>query len=221
MLLTDTIKNSTSAIKTRRATLESKQHAETYAKALNHLSQVTTSISKTLDCAVSMKQYGIVDEPLMDDDTKQDLLSCVNDCGNAISERNLAPDTVRLLQSKGDAISVQIKVIWKDASKKYSDGTRGYLSMIGGLSDNPQKARVLADSIEKAVNGEPSIKAITSLIDDVAEAKKITDSFALNTAIETFLQRVSSQKATVADLTPEIMVWLKEKNLMNKLRLRF
>ena len=31
MLLTETIKNSTSAIKKRRATIESKQHAETYA----------------------------------------------------------------------------------------------------------------------------------------------------------------------------------------------
>ncbi len=34
MLITETIKNSTSAIKQRRAAIESKQTAETYAKAL-------------------------------------------------------------------------------------------------------------------------------------------------------------------------------------------
>ena len=44
MLLTETIKNSTSAIKKRRATIESKQHAETYARALAQLSQSTGSI---------------------------------------------------------------------------------------------------------------------------------------------------------------------------------
>lgn len=221
MLLTETIKNSTDAIKNRRAMLESKQHAETYIKALSQLSKANASISKNLDCAVAMKEQGIVDKPLIDENTKQDLLNCVNDCGNAIAERVLALDTVRLLQSKGDAVSVQIKVIWKDAAKKYSEGTKGYLSMIGGLSDNPQKARTLAESIDKAVSEEPSIKSITSLIENIAEAKKITNTFALNANIETFLRKISSQQATVADLTPEIVSWLQEKHLTKKIRLKF
>lgn len=51
MLLTETIKNSTSAIKKRRATIESKQHAETYTRALAQLSQSTGSIKDTLDTA--------------------------------------------------------------------------------------------------------------------------------------------------------------------------
>lgn len=61
MLLTDTIKNSTSAIKKRRATIESKQHAETYAKALAQLAQTVDDIKETLDCAVVIKECGIVD----------------------------------------------------------------------------------------------------------------------------------------------------------------
>ena len=56
MLLTETIKNSTSAIKKRRATIESKQHAETYARALAQLSQSTGSIKDTLDCANAIKE---------------------------------------------------------------------------------------------------------------------------------------------------------------------
>ena len=61
MLLTETIKNSTSAIKKRRATIESKQHAETYARALAQLSQSTGSIKDTLDCANAIKESGIVE----------------------------------------------------------------------------------------------------------------------------------------------------------------
>lgn len=221
MLLTDTIKNSTSAIKKRRATIESKQHAETYAKALVQLAQATENIKGTLDCATVMKESGIVSTPLMDETTRSDLLACINDCGNGVSEMKLTLEAVRLLKSKGDAVSTQVKIVWRDASLKYSDGSKGYLSMIGGLSSDPKRAKELADNITKTVASDPSIKAIKSLVADVAEAKKITDEFSLNPEIEDFLKKVSSQRATVFDLTPNVLTWLKEKNLTGKLKIRF
>ena len=215
MLLTETIKNSTSAIKKRRATIESKQHAETYARALAQLSQSTGSIKDTI------KESGIVEAPVIDEATRSDLLACINDCGNGISEMRLSMDAVRLLKSKGDAFATQIKIVWRDASVKYSDGSKGYLSMIGGLSSNPKRATELADNITKTVAGEPSIKAVKKLVADVSEAKKIADEFSLNPEIEVFLKKVSSLQATVADLTPDILTWLKGKNLTSKLKIRF
>ena len=59
MLLTETIKNSTTAIKTRRATLENKQNAELYTKALLQLAQQHDAIKSILDCAAEMKAKGI------------------------------------------------------------------------------------------------------------------------------------------------------------------
>ena len=102
MLLTETIKNSTSAIKKRRATIESKQHAETYAKALAQLAQVTDSIKGTLDCAAVIKESGIVSTPLLDETTRGDLLACINDCGNGVSEMKLTLEAVKLLRSFGE-----------------------------------------------------------------------------------------------------------------------
>lgn len=221
MLLTETIKNSTSAIKQRRATIESKQNAETYAKALAQLAQATESIKETLDCAVAMKEKGIVNTPLMDKATRNELLACIDDCGNGVSEMQLTLETVRLLKSKGDAVATQIKIVWHDAAQKYSEGSKGYLSMIGGLSNDPKRAKELADNISQTAAGDPSVKAIKRLVSDVDEAKRITDKFSLNPEIETFLKKVSVQQATVLDLTPNVLSWLKEKNLSSKLRIRF
>lgn len=221
MLLTDTIKNSTSAIKKRRATIESKQYAETYAKAVAQLAQTIEKIKEILDCATVMKESGIVDTPLMDETTRSELLTCINDCGNGVSEMKLTLETVRLLNSKGDAVATQIKIVWRDASLKYSDGPKGYLSMIGGLSNDPQRAKELADNITKTVAKDPSITAVKNLVADVAEAKQITEEFSLNPEIEFFLKKVSSQRATVFDLTPNVLTWLKEKNLTGKLKIRF
>lgn len=221
MRLTETIDNCTSAIKKRRATIESKHYAETYAKALAQLAQVAESMKETLDCAAAMKDNGIVSDPLMDESTRRDLMACIDDCGNGVSEMKLTMEAVRLLKAKGDAVSTQIKIIWRDASLKYSEGTKGYLSMIGGLSNDPKRAKELADNITKTIAGDPSIKSVKSLVSDVTKAKQITDEFSLNPEIENFLEKVSSHRATVFDLTPDILAWLKEKNLTNKLKIHF
>ena len=79
----------------------------------------------------------------------------------------------------------------------------------------------MVEGIKKTIDGEPSIQSISKLVDDVAEAQKITDSFSIGPKIESFLKKVSSQQATVADLTPDVTAWLKEKKLMGKLKVRF
>jgi len=93
--------------------------------------------------------------------------------------------------------------------------------MIGGLSNDPKRARELANKITQTAAGDPSTKAINSMVSDVAEAKRIADKFSLNPEIEGFLKKVSSQQATILDLTPKVLAWLKEKNLTGKLKIRF
>lgn len=224
MLLSETIQKSTTAIKLRRNATDNKAKAESYFKALTQLDQTAKSIEGTLKCAIEMKSQGIVSEPILAEATRADLLSCIDSCGNGVSpdsEEQLSLATVKLLQSKGDAIASSIKVVWKDAAANYAKGSTGYLSMIGSLTYNPKQAKDLVEGINKTVEGDPSIKSIGKLVADVAEAKKITDSFSIGPKIESFLKKVSSQQATVADLTPDVTAWLKEKKLMGKLKVRF
>ena len=93
--------------------------------------------------------------------------------------------------------------------------------MIGDLSDNPTRSKELADNIGKLVSSDPTIKGIKQLVSDVTEAKKIVEAFSLNPEIERFLQKVSAKKATIVDLSPNVLTWLEEKNLTNKLHIRF
>lgn len=224
MLLSETIQKSTTAIKLRRNATDNEAKAESYFKALTQLDQTAKSIEWTLKCAIEIKSQGIVSEPILAEATRVDLLSCIDSCGNGVSpdsEEQLSLATVKLLQSKGDAIASSIKAIWKDAAANYAKGSTGYLSVIGNLTDNPKQANDLVEGIKKTVDGAPSIKTIGKLVADVAEAQKITDSFSIGPKIESFLKKVSSQQATVADLTPDIIAWLKEKKLMGRLKVRF
>ena len=215
MLLTETIKNSTSAIKKRKSMQTNKKAAEDFARALGQLAQVSQTIKSTLDCATEMKNSGVVQHPAMKQQVRDELLEFADSCGRGVFEGTLTMDMVTALKAKGDSAAQQMKIIWKDSATKYAEGTKGYLSMIGGLTDDPKHARELADSITKTVAN------IKKLVSDVAEAKEITDAFSLNPEIEVFLKKVSSQQATVVDLTPDILTWLTEKKLTSKLKIRF
>lgn len=221
MLLNETIKNSAMAIRNRRMALEQKHDAETYSQALALLAKQDNAIKSILVCIKEMKKQGIVDNSVLSRTSRDDLLAAVNDCGSAISEGYLTTDTVKVLQTKTVALSAQLQIVWKDAAKNYAEGTKGYLAMISGLTADPVKARMLGESISKTVENPLSTHAIYKLVTDVKAAKEITDSFELKPNIEYFLKRVSSQQATAADLTPEVMEWLREKQLFPKLKVRF
>ena len=221
MLLIDTIKRSTSAIKERRAAQESKKSADEYRNALDKLNRASEDLKLILHCAAALKDKGIVEKPPISQQTRDELIDCANTCGKGVADRTLTLDMVAVLKAKSDSIARELQARWKEAAAQYSDGTKGYLSMVGGLSDDPKRARELADNITKTVEGALSIIAIDKLVAYVAEAKKITEAFSLNPEIEGFLKRVSSQQATVRDLTPNIINWLSEKNLTQKLKIRF
>lgn len=221
MLLTDRINSCTSAIQRRRVAQENKQSAEAYTRALTQLNAVSDCLRSSLNCAATMKEKGIVSAPLILEQTRDDLLESANNCGQGVFDGTLSVETVNVLKAKSEAFSGQITIIWKDAASKYAEGIQGYLSMLGGLSSEPKKASEMYEKINKLVNGSPSAGAISKLVDTVVEAKKITDGFSLNEHIEAFLKKVSRREATVFDLSPEIMKWLKDKNLSKKLKIGF
>ena len=170
MLLTEIMNNSISAIQRKRTAQENKQSADAYTNALERLNTARESLNASLKCAVSMKEKGVVDSPLMDTQTREDLVECINSCGKGLYEGTLTNDMVTILKTKSDAFAGKIQTEWKDASKKYAESILGYLSLIGLLTSNPKKACDLYDNITKITNASLSINNIDLLIDWVEQA---------------------------------------------------
>lgn len=141
--------------------------------------------------------------------------------GKALYDGTLTSEMVTVLKTKSDAFAGQLQIVWKDASVKYSESIQGYLSLIGALTSNPQKASDLYGKISKITSGALSETNIDSLIQNVEQARMITDGFSLNSNIELFLKKVSDRQATILDLTPQVQKWLSDKGLSGKLRISF
>lgn len=221
MRLSEIIRESTGAIQ-RKGTAQARvQSSEAYAKALRQLAQVNSRLKRILDCVTAIREKGICTEPLLQEETRDELWESANWCAGSLKESGLTLDMVRLLQTRVDMLEEQLRPAWQAAAQGYAHGAKGYLALIEGFTQDPQQARSLVVRITQAVEQPPSLERVEELVSDVAQAEELTRAFALNPEIEKFLKRVSACQATVADLTPEVMKWLEEKGLSGKLQVRF
>lgn len=221
MKLTNSISSCVRALNTKRNAEQDKQAAQKYAGALNGLSKASADLRVLCDVVSKLSEAGIVTGPVLDAATRDELLNCVNDCGNGVYENTLSAELVNTLKAKTDLVRGQVQILWKNEASRYAGDTTDYLAMTASLTGDPKGARELADRIQKTADEAPTVKSINQLVKDVAQAKQITDAFSLNPTIEWFLRKVSKQQATILDLTPEVLTWLKEKRLMDKLKIRF
>ena len=91
-----------------------------------------------------------------------------------------------------------------------------------GLLQNKQEAEDLLEVLKKAKVSIPgSSKAIDAFLENVKRGKYLIDGLHLDEEAEKFIVKVRTQQATVADLTPHVLKWIKDNNLMNTMKVRF
>lgn len=222
MLLCDTIDSSIQAVQEKADAQMQKKSMDDFITALAKFDKVLPQLKTTLDCIVELEASEILNSPALSGAIRDDILSAVDTCSGELNGDGLDINSVRLLESSVKAASMELNREWVDSASKYSEGARGYLSMIASLTDNPRQARELCQNIaDTSAKPLVSLQQVSKLIALVKEAQSIAAAFSLNPAVEAFLSAVSAGRAAVSDLTPEVQDWLREKQLMNRLRITF
>ena len=221
MLLVDTIATCAAAIQKKASVQQKMQADEAFSHAIGRLSQVNDSLNETLTCMAELRNKNISTVPILHKQTQEELLNCVNICGRSLSEGTLDLSEVNAISANLKTAQAELAAAWARDAATYADGPMGYLTIISGLTDDPKAVRELAKSIGDIITANVSRKQINALVSKVNEANKITSDFPLKPEIETFLKKVSAQRATISDLTPNILEWLKEHKLLEKLKVNF
>lgn len=220
-MISEIMKRSIAAIQHKRSAQESKLSIDTQAAALAQLDAACRHAKSLLECCTSIQQSGISSENLLTENTRQELMDSISNCGNAVADHALSKDAVFALSSTVKAAANEVSQVWKAKATSYAEGAKGYLSLIAGLTVDPKGARMLASRIFDTCNESPTAKSVQTLLTDVSKAKEIIARFSIEPEIEIFLKKVSAQQATVFDLTPEVLSWLKDQGLTGKLKVNF
>lgn len=110
---------------------------------------------------------------------------------------------------------------WKEYYDSKATSIISMLDTIKGIAPDKNKLQYALNKIKKGSGWNTDISNLQYMKNGLIEAKDIIDELALDDSIIQFLRLVSDRKATIDDLSQEILNWISKENLSAKLFIRF
>lgn len=154
-----------------------------------------------------------------DNASKSEIITLLDDLKIATERGLVDKDKVTSIESKLTSMQMECKKNW---TKQYSELTSSRVSTLGVISGiDAEKVVSCLQNIKKAEVWNTDISTFKSMMAGLESADQMITNLGLNHSIISFLQNVNQGKATLADLTDDVMAWVKEENLETKIKLSF
>lgn len=220
-MILESLQSANSTILDSVQATNNKQAAKVFKDQVNALSQCISQLEQLLNLIKAMQEKKISSK-VFTVEIKDSLQNAVDTCGQKTSDHTLDVSAVTALKNSIELCRKNVDITWKEAANALSNGVENSLSSLKGLMQNQQEAEDLLEALEKAKVSIPgSVKAIDAFLNNVKKGKGMIDDLHLDEEAEKFIVKVRLQQATVADLTPHIMDWLKENNLTGQIKVGF
>jgi hypothetical protein len=188
---------------------------------LQNIATYGQSIENAIKTIAIIKDEGISNKAILTSEKRESIIEAISICGQKITDYELDDIAVSLLKNQTESFEQLIDSYWKQISKEYCNEVVNYLTFLAELTDNPTKSNELLTKINEYSNASPNPIVVKKLKQDTEAANSIVSQYHLNDTVRTFLGRVKQRQASIEDLNPEIITWLKENNLTNKLHISF
>lgn len=118
--------------------------------------------------------------------------------------------------------STRWEVLWNTyATEQSYDFIRG-LDSIKQVADPTEDIDAIINGLNRLIDKWPLMESnISQFKRYITQAQEKLMSLNTSPAVQKFLERVANKSATIVDLTPEVIQWLKENNFENKLKISY
>ena len=220
-MILDTLKKANSAMLDSIQVTTNKQAAKTFKEQVMQLGLITPQLEQLLNVIICLNEKDLAKD-LFTEELKESLQTAVDNCGEKANDHTLDATTVLALKNAYNLCKTATDNAWKEAADSKSVEVVSSLTSLRNLLSDKKAADELLEEINIAkVQMPTSSKAIQTFLDNIEKGKKIVNELHLDDETEKFINKVKLQRATVADLTPHIMKWIKDNNLMSTLKVRF
>lgn len=200
-----------------------KYAAENFTSQLGLLSNLTSQLEQLLNLIDAMQEKGIT-QSIITFEIRETLKTAVDSCGEKVNVHLLDSGTVTALKNAVELCKGAVTTVWKRTSDKQCTPIIESLTSLKGLLANKEEAEKLIETLQKLKDNTPaSVNGLDIYLRDLEKGKKIIDNmhFDSDSEVQVFIKKVQAQQATVSNLTPHILDWLKENNLTENIKLRF
>lgn len=220
-MILETLRTTNSVMLDSIQVTNNKQAAKTFKEQVIALGLCTPTLEQLLNVIAALKEKGIADN-ILTLELKESLQTAVDNCGEKTNDHTLDASAVQALKSAVELCKGTTELAWKNAADKLCSTVIDSLNSLKGLLPDKKEAEDLLEALNKAKLTMPSsAKIIDDFFDKVCRGREIVDGLHLDDEVEKFINKVKIQTATVGDLTPHIMDWLKDNNLLNIMKVRF
>lgn len=222
-MILDELKTANDAILGSVNAAKDRQAAKAFKAQMGNLDLVTKELEQLLHLitALSEKEFirGVVTE-----DIRHTLQDAVDNCGCKVNEHALDAATVRLLKAAVELCRNSAGSKWKAVAEERSNAVIEPLELLKKLLGNTKEAENILEYLKKArVTMPGSEKELDIFTEKLDRGKKIVDNlhFTSDKEIGTFLENVRVGRATIEDVTPKVLDWLRDNHLTGKIKLSF
>lgn len=220
-MILETLQFANSVILDSVQVASNKQAAKAFKTQIIALGGLTPKLEQLLNIINAMKEKEIASS-IVSQEVRDTLQTAVNDCGMKASEHTLDAGTVSALKNAIDLCNANVESCWKESTTVEATAVIDSLTSLRSLLKDKKEADELLEALEKSnITLPSSVKSIDTYLKNMKRGKEIIDALHLDPETENFVQKVRTHKATLNDLTPHILEWVKENNLMSQMKVRF
>lgn len=147
-------------------------------------------------------------------DQLKDLLKSLNNC---VSDSFVDEEMYKISEKNFKIVEKQIKSEWELFHKSKTISIKNTLNIIFNINKFNVE-RCLID-IGAADKWESDIQKYQQMKKGLDDAQNIIANLNLNDDVVVFLKKISTKRATITDLTPEIIDWIYKENLEKKIKI--
>ncbi|MEH7238855.1 hypothetical protein [Bacillus sp. JJ1562] len=116
----------------------------------------------------------------------------------------------------------ELKMSWINYVHNKNQDTIRLLKQMKNIVSNPQEIDQLVSELTKFENRWPITTNLVNRYDELHDsAKKIISDMKASEGIQEFIGKVAANQATLDDLSDEVILWLRQQQLTNKLVIKF
>lgn len=147
-------------------------------------------------------------------DQLKDLLKSLNDC---VFDSFVDEEMYKISEKNFKIVEKQIKSEWELFHKSKTISIKNTLNIIFNINKfNVERCLIDISAAEK---WESDIQKYQQMKKGLDDAQNLIANLNLNDDVVVFLKKISTKRATITDLTPEIIDWIYKENLEKKIKI--
>lgn len=218
-MLLNKLKETNRLMEAKRDSNLIKTELEEYSKAIDKLSVIKKNIT---NYTISLINLNKMNNSEFQYDDLNTVISEINTYEKDAENGYLNSDRIHRIDRLIRELEDNLKNQWREYYLTTTGSLRNTVNSLINISSDLTKINLVTNALNPNKLYWPVDDRVESIIsNNMIDGKNIINSLGVNKEIEEFLNKISENKATIFDLKPEILDWIKAHGLENKIALTF